>query len=518
MVLTLVAFVLAGLYLALAWPRLGPGPAWRWTFTLVLCLVLAEAVLRVSGAAAPPLAMVAVVLALGHAMRMQAVGPARAPGPGTAVAPGHESSGSAVRPGAPDPHEAVGVAQRLELSVLRSRAAAWQAEGRLDEAWDLLRGVPMETALIEDLVRLADAFDATHQAEKALAVIERLAAYEPPARELARLAPSSRPRALRERLARARQWARGVRSGAQEPPVPPRLGRYQVERVLGRGAMGTVYLAHDPTGQGPAGLQRVAVKTLALADTHDPLARGEVHERFLREAEVASRLRHPHIVRVHESGVDSGPEGEVAWMAMEWLRGEPLSACAVSGGLLPLPLALAVVERVALALAHAHDAGIVHRDVKPANIMVDRHAGDIAQSVRITDFGVARVSDATRTRTGMVLGTPSFMSPEQLAGRPLDGRADLYALGVTLFQLLTGQLPFRGDSIGELMGRIAREAAPDVRSIRPDLPETVSNIVALALEKRADVRYADGRQMAQDLQAVRAALTGAPSPGEMVRP
>jgi serine/threonine-protein kinase len=146
---------------------------------------------------------------------------------------------------------------------------------------------------------------------------------------------------------------------------------------------------------------------------------------------------------------------------------------------------------------------VTHRDIKPANIMIEPRSG----MVKVTDFGIARIMDSTQTRTGLVLGTPSFMSPEQMAGSRVDGRSDLYSLGVTLFQLLTGQLPHRADSMAALIRSIGNDTAPDVRMLRPELPEALANVVALALEKRVEVRYGDGDALAADLDAV-AALIG----------
>ena len=237
----------------------------------------------------------------------------------------------------------------------------------------------------------------------------------------------------------------------------------------------------------------------------------EARERFFREAETAGRLQHPDIVTIFDAG-EAGQAGELAWIAMEYVKGVDLQRFTVPGRLLPVPQALEIVARVAEALSYAHSQGVVHRDIKPANVMVDTEGS----SVKVMDFGVARVDDASRTRTGIVLGTPSFMSPEQMSGRRTDGRSDLYSLGVMLFQLLTGTLPFEGGSMAELMRRIVNEPAPDLRALRPELPQALADVVALALEKRPEVRYADGVQMAQDLRAVAAAML-APAPPQAVQ-
>jgi len=282
---------------------------------------------------------------------------------------------------------------------------------------------------------------------------------------------------------------------------PTTLGRYRIEAQIGRGSMGAVYLGHDPQ----IGRQ-VAIKTLALSREFSGDKLVEARARFFREAETAGRLQHPDIVTIF----DAGEAHDLAYIAMEFIKGHDLQMHAQPNRLLPLPQALEIVARVAEALAHAHSQGVVHRDIKPANVMIDTDAG----LVKVMDFGVARITDASRTRTGLVLGTPSYMSPEQMAGRSVDGRSDLYSLGVMLFQLLTGHLPHTGDSMARLMFQIANEPAPDVRSLRPELPEALANVVALAVEKRPEVRYADGRQMAADLRAVAAQLGAAGPPAD----
>ena len=271
------------------------------------------------------------------------------------------------------------------------------------------------------------------------------------------------------------------------------LGRYRLERQIGRGSMGAVYLGHDPQIG-----RAVAIKTMALSREFEGHELAEARARFFREAEMAGRLHHPDIVAIF----DAGEEGGLAFIAMEYVKGHDLLRHTLPGKFLPVPVVLDTLARVALALAYAHTQGVVHRDIKPANVMIDPDSG----AIKVTDFGIASITNACRTRTGMVLGTPSFMSPEQMAGRRVDGRTDLYSLGVMLFQLLTGALPYASGSMAQLMNQIANDPAPDVRTLRPDLPEELANVIALALEKRPEVRYADGGQLASDLRAVAALM------------
>ena len=276
------------------------------------------------------------------------------------------------------------------------------------------------------------------------------------------------------------------------------LGRYRIERQIAQGAMGAVYLGVDPQT-----LQPVALKTLRLAAEFSGPELEEARQRFFREAQAAGRLRHPGIVRIFESGEDSG----VAYIAMERLVGHDLSRHTRCDQLLDVPQVLHIGQRVAEALACAHSQGVVHRDIKPANVVVDLPSG----VVKVTDFGIACVADASRTRTGMVLGTPSYMSPEQIIGSRPDGRADLYSLGVMLFQLLSGRLPHQQEAMGRLLHAIVNEPAPEIGDLRPELPPALSGLLSKLLSKRPESRHADGLQLAADLGAV--AATWAPLGG-----
>ncbi|HEY9052873.1 MAG TPA: serine/threonine-protein kinase, partial [Gammaproteobacteria bacterium] len=267
----------------------------------------------------------------------------------------------------------------------------------------------------------------------------------------------------------------------------PMLGRYQVEKELGKGAMGAVYLGKDPK------ISRVvAIKTMALSQEFEGDELEDVKQRFFLEAETAGRLSHPNIVTIY----DAGEEHDLAYIAMEFLQGKDLTKYVKPDTLLPIPRILSIVGRAAEALNYAHSQNVVHRDIKPANMMYEPKS----DALKITDFGIARITDSSKTKTGMVLGTPSYMSPEQLAGKKVDGRSDLFSLGVMLFQLVTGRLPFQGDSMATLMYKIANEQHPAAETIRPDLPRCISIIINRALAKDREKRYQNGAQMASDIR------------------
>jgi hypothetical protein len=287
-----------------------------------------------------------------------------------------------------------------------------------------------------------------------------------------------------------------------QPPSPghelQRLGRYQLEREIGRGAMGIVYLGRDTAIN-----RLVAIKAIPLASEFSDGELVEARARFFREAETAGRLNHPNIVTIYDVGEERG----LAYIAMEYLKGRHLSEYATANNLLEPRKVLEVIGRTADALGFAHKQQVVHRDIKPANLMFDASA-DV---LKITDFGIARLSGAGSTRTGIVLGTPSFMSPEQLEGRTVTGHSDLFSLGVSLFQMLTGHLPFTADSMTGLMQQIAEAPHPPLRAYRPDLPECVEKVIDRALAKTPEARFDSGAQMAAALEDCMARIpSGAP--------
>ena len=275
------------------------------------------------------------------------------------------------------------------------------------------------------------------------------------------------------------------------------LQGYELQRELGRGAMAVVHLARQLSNG-----NLVAIKRLSLQREFAAEDLVDVRQRFMREARAAGHLHHPDILQV----LDAGEAGEDAWIAMEFVQGKDLSHYTRANQLLPVREVVRIGARLARALDYAHRQGVVHRDIKPANVMLDLASGDV---LKVMDFGIARIADGSRTRTGLVLGTPSFMSPEQLAGLKVDGRSDLYSLGAMIYQLLTGKLPHQSDSMAKLIYQIANQTPADVRHYRPGLPESLALVLALSLEKRPGLRYASGEQMAQDLDAVLAQLGAA---------
>ena len=341
---------------------------------------------------------------------------------------------------------------------------------------------------MENLYNLALDFERKRQFNKAEAAFRYMADYNPKFRDLEQRL--SRAKAMSETVMLGGSGGRTNAStmmlgdGKVEKPM---LGRYQIEKELGKGAMGVVYLGRDPK------INRiVAIKTMALAQEFEEDELADVKQRFFREAETAGRLNHQNIVTMY----DAGEEHDLAYIAMEFLKGRDLVPYTKPGNLLPLPQVVSILARVADALAYAHSNNVVHRDVKPANVMYE----PASDQVKVTDFGIARITDSSRTKTGMVLGTPSYMSPEQLSGKKIDGRSDLFSLGVTLYQMACGRLPFVGDSMAQLMFRIANEAQPDIRTLNPQVPDGLAEVINRALNKDMNQRYQTGEKMASDLR------------------
>lgn len=366
----------------------------------------------------------------------------------------------------------------------RMMGLALQGQGQLDMAFEHFQRTSMNATLVGDLYWLARDYERLHRFDKASAVYAYIRTFDAHYKDVQeRLANATACVQPPPALAPVKMPLDGILVTSTTGQT---LGRYKIESKLGKGAMGMVFLAKDPRIG-----RLVALKTMALSQTFDGLELIDARERFFREAKAAGCLQHPGIVTIF----DVGEEQELAYIAMEYVTGQNLQPHCKPSQLMPVPRVVSIVARVAQALAYAHQRNVIHRDIKPANVMYDL----VTDSVKVTDFGIARITDGNKTKTGVVLGTPNYMSPEQLTGRAVDGRSDLYALGTMLFQLLTGALPFKASTIAELMSKIANETASDVRQLRPEIPEELARIVARLLEKLPEKRYQDGDKLAADL-------------------
>ena len=266
--------------------------------------------------------------------------------------------------------------------------------------------------------------------------------------------------------------------------VIEKLGRYVIVEEIGQGAMGVVYKAVDPLID-----RTVAIKTINLDLSKEELANFE--KRFQREVQSAGKLNHPNIVTVYDVGRTEG----VAYMAMEFLEGKELREILDSGVVLPIEKITHIASQVADGLGFAHEHGIVHRDVKPANVMVMKNG-----LVKITDFGIAQMSSASRTMSGMVMGSPKYMSPEQVVGQAVDGRSDIFSLGVVLYEMLAGKTPFAGENISAIMYQILNDEPIPPKAFNQNIPDSINFIVLKALAKHPDKRYQNAKEMARDLK------------------
>jgi tRNA A-37 threonylcarbamoyl transferase component Bud32 len=328
--------------------------------------------------------------------------------------------------------------------------------------------------------------------EPAFAEFRRCESDEPLASAMYKLSLAFEEQAKPERAEAVIQWMKRTQGATQatnkfslggKKGTPQRLGRYVIERKLGQGAMGAVYLARDPRIN-----RAVALKVIPIEKEFEDEELEEARLRFFREAESAGRLTHPNIITVYDCGEDK----HLAYIAMEYLQGTPLTQFTDPKKLLAPNKALELCARVAEALDYAHNQGVIHRDIKPANLLYSMRQ----DLMKISDFGVARLTDNNRTKTGIVLGTPMYMSPEQLNADTLTGHSDLFSLGVTLYELLVGEPPFKATNIAVLMTKITTEDPAPVSNRRPGVPPSVDAVLFKALAKRPEDRFTNGGEMA----------------------
>ena len=338
------------------------------------------------------------------------------------------------------------------------RGSNFLAAGRLEPAFAELRRCPPSETLSSVMYKLSLAFEQQAKPERAEAVLEWM-----------------------KRTHGA--WIREQNPGKEQTGIPQRLGRYVIEKRIGRGAMGAVYLAKDPRIN-----RLLAIKAIPIEEEFEDEELKEARLRFYREAESAGRLTHPNIITVYDAGEDKG----LAYIAMEYVPGIPLKNFTDPNRLLAPKRALELAADTAEALDYAHNQGVIHRDIKPANLLYNPKQG----SLKISDFGVARLTDNNKTKTGIVLGTPMYMSPEQLAAEKLSGLSDLFSLGVTLYELLAGEVPFKASNIAVLMTKITTEDPAPIAGRRKGIPPGIDTILAKAMAKRPEKRFSSGGEMA----------------------
>ena len=341
-----------------------------------------------------------------------------------------------------------------------------------------------------DAFRKGSDFLAAGRLEPAFAEFRRCNPSETVAAVMYKLSLSFEQQAKPERAEAVLEWMKRTqgsltasKSGSKPRGAPQRLGRYVIERRIGRGAMGAVYLARDPRINRP-----IALKAIPIEKEFEDEELKEARMRFYREAESAGRLNHPNIVTVFDAGEDKG----LAYIAMEYVPGIALRTFTDPKRLLAPKRALELAAATAEGLDYAHHQGVIHRDIKPANLLYNPKDG----SIKISDFGVARMTDNNKTKTGIVLGTPMYMSPEQLGAEDLTGLSDLFSLGVTLYELLVGEVPFKASNIAVLMAKITTDDPAPVSSRRAGLPPSVDAVLAKALAKKPHDRFSCGAEMA----------------------
>jgi serine/threonine-protein kinase len=273
---------------------------------------------------------------------------------------------------------------------------------------------------------------------------------------------------------------------------PVAIGRFLIKGALGRGAMGTIYKAHDPDIDRPVAIKLIRADLLESADRADFITR------FRREAQAAGRCAHPNIVAIYDFALHQGNP----FLAMEYVQGMTLSQARPADGRFAPEDAMFVVLQVLAALQAAHATGIVHRDIKPANIMLIG-----GTRVKVTDFGIARMDTSNLTQRDSIIGTPSYMSPEQCQGEPVDARSDIFSTGIVLYEMLAGCKPFAGSNATEVLAKLLRQPAPDVRKFNPSVPEALAAVLERSMAKSPADRYASAAEMSAAIKGA-AAATG----------
>ena len=382
--------------------------------------------------------------------------------------------------------------EKVEADSVETNKAlglSFQQQGMLDLAFEKFRKCPTDEPGVKDLLyNLGLDYERKRQFNKSLSTYNMIIEDGSDFKDLGERIPKLKGAETTMIFGTSAGHPGDIGTAINGLDTKPTLGRYEISGELGRGAMGIVYKGEDPTIH-----RTVAIKTLRLSEFEE----GEltdIKERFFREAESAGLLNHPNIVSIY----DAGEEHDLAYIAMEYLHGEDLVKYTHKGKLFPLRDVLNIITQVADALDYAHKNNVVHRDVKPANIMLLKDT----DKIKVTDFGIARITSSSKTKTGVVLGTPSYMSPEQVSGKKLDGRSDIFSLGVVLFEMLTGQKPFVSEDMTSLMFQIAKEKHPSARKFNPKIPLIVEKVIDKALIKDVNQRYQNAGLMSEHLRKI----------------
>jgi CHASE2 domain-containing sensor protein/tRNA A-37 threonylcarbamoyl transferase component Bud32 len=365
-----------------------------------------------------------------------------------------------------------GIKRHESMELNKMLALSFQERGMLDMAFEKFIKCPVEDESVKGLIyNLGLDFERKRMLSKALNAYEHIlkAGKFKDIKERIKTLKNIGKTAVLE----ANSFKADATLLLEEGTTKPTLGRYEILKEIGRGAMGTVYLGIDPKIN-----RKVAIKTMRYGDV-DAEQLEEVKNRFFLEAEAAGKLSHPKIVTIFDVGEDY----DMAYIAMEFIEGTTLEAYCRRENLLSIKRVLKIISSIAEALDYAHSHGVVHRDLKPANIMLLKN-----DQVKVTDFGIARVMASSKTQTGIILGTPNYMSPEQIAGKKVDGRSDLFSLGVVFYELLAGEKPFHGETMAALMYALSNASYIPLVQAAPKVPvccvEIVDKLLAKALTRR----------------------------------
>ncbi|MGD2125204.1 MAG: serine/threonine-protein kinase [Desulfobacteraceae bacterium] len=383
---------------------------------------------------------------------------------------------------------ALTITSKESIETNRMLGLSLQSQGLFDLSFEKFRKCPLDDAMKDVIYNLGLDYERKRMLNKAVSVYEYITRNDKSFRDLRTRVPKLRKLIGPIAISGHEMKKEGKIVVSDDLEIKPTVGRYEILSELGQGAMGVVYKARDPKIN-----RLLAIKTIRFSDEFEDEKIKEIKERFLREAEISGQLSHPTIVAIYDVGEDF----DLTYMAMEFLEGENLQKYCRKGSLLPLRKALYVISETALALDYAHKHGVIHRDVKPANIMLLKDG-----KIKVTDFGIAKAVSSSQTKSGIVLGTPNYMSPEQINGHEIDGRSDIFSLGVVFFELLTGQLPFHGKNLTNLFYQITQVRHPSPRAINPKVPKPCEQIVDSALAKDPSKRFESSASFAKYIKAL----------------